>query len=155
LPLALASGLLLAGCPTPQRQQGELPAGPQVVEIELRDYSFGYDAEIAGGRVLFRIRNTGQVPHTMTVLPLSDEIPPIDEQLRGARRRAITPLARIRPAAPGTRTSFAVNLAPGARYAFVCFLDDTEGTPHWARGMSSDFRATGAPASTGPTSLPE
>lgn len=138
--LTLTSALVLTGCQSGAADSRPLPAGPQVVQVELSDYSFTYDRSIRPGRVLFRLRNTGTVPHSLSVLPLSDDIPPIDEQLRGNIRRAITPVAAIRSRPPGASTTFALDLAPGSRYAFVCFRDDADGTPHWARGMSSEFR---------------
>lgn len=141
--LALVSVIALTACQGPAAQYA-LPPGPQVVEVEMDDYGFTYDPSIGPGRVLFRVRNTGAVRHSLTLLPLNEEIPPIDQQLRGSTRRAITPLAVIRSRQAGASTSFAADLAPGARYAFVCFLDDADGTPHWVRGMTSEFRTTGA-----------
>lgn len=142
--LALVSVIALTACQGSAAQHSVLPPGPQVVEVEMADYSFTYDPSIGPGRVLFRVRNTGTVPHSLTLLPLDEDIPPIDQQLRGSTRRAITPVAVIRSRQPGASTSFAADLAPGARYAFVCFLDDADGTPHWAHGMTSEFRTTGA-----------
>lgn len=145
---ALACTLLLAACRGPGAERGQprpaLPAGPQVVEVTLADHRFVYDPPDAAGPVLFRLTNTGRVAHSLTMLPLSEDIPPIDEQLRGTERRALTPFAGVGARKPGTSTSFAVHLRPGVRYAFVCFLPDDEGTPHFSRGMSSEFRARGA-----------
>lgn len=140
--VALICALALAACQAAQPQPSALPAGPQVVEIEMRDYSFHYDPTIASGRILFRVVNSGSVPHNLSLLPLSEDIPPIDEQLRGSVRRAISPFASVKTRAPGATTTFAVDLAPGVRYAFVCFVDGPDGVPHALLGMSSEFRTT-------------
>lgn len=154
--VALACTLVLNSCQmSPDQRAGQperLPAGPQVVEVDLAEYRFEYDPAIAAGRVLFRVTNTGSVAHSLTVLPLGEDIPPIDQQLRGGERRAITPFAGVGARRPGTSTTFAVNLEPGARYAFVCFLVDAQGKAHSLRGMSSEFRTAGtAPAAPAPT----
>jgi len=142
--LVLGWALALPACESADRPQPALPAGPHVVEIQMRDYSFEYDPAIPGGRVLFRVVNSGTVPHNLSLLPLSDDIPAIDEQLRGSVRRALAPFAGIRARPPGGSTTFAVDLAPGVRYAFVCFVDDPDGVSHSLRGMSSEFRTPGA-----------
>lgn len=154
--VALASALLLASCQAaPERQAVPLPAGPEVLNVEMTEYRFDYDGAVTAGRVLLRVRNTGRVPHSLTMFPLDEDLPPIDEQMRGSERRSITPFAGIRAQQPGASTTFAVDLAPGVRYALVCFLPDAEGKAHALRGMNSEFRATGtrtgerAPASTG------
>lgn len=141
--LALSVAMTSAACDRPE--QVALPAGPQVVEVEMTDFAFRYDVSIASGRVLFRVANRGKSHHNLSLIPLSDDIPPIDQQLRGTERRAITPLATIKARPPGTRTSFAAELAPGVRYAMVCFVDDAHGS-HALRGMSSEFRTSGAHA---------
>lgn len=141
--LALGCVLLLAGCQTPKR--AALPPVPGVVEVDMADNRFDYDPAIGSGRVLFRVTNTGTVPHSLSLLPLTDDIPPIDDQLHGTTRRTILPLAAIKARPPGTSTTFAVDLTPGVRYAMVCFVDDADGVPHALKGMNSEFRTTGAP----------
>lgn len=143
----LAAGLMctfgLGSCQSrPQQSAPPLPAGPQVVEVDLADYRFDYEPAIAAGPVLFRVTNTGSVAHSLTMLPLAEDIPPIDQQLRGSERRAITPFAGMGPHKPGSSTSFAVQLEPGLRYALVCFVVDDQDNPHFLRGMSSEFRAS-------------
>lgn len=145
----LTASLVMASAACQPAEQVALPAGPQVVQVEMTDFSFRYDQPIAGGRVLFRVANTGRSNHSLSLIPLSDDIPPIDQQLRGAERRAVTPLAAIKARPPRTRTTVAVDLAPGVRYAIVCFVEDAHGI-HALRGMSSEFRAGGAPAGPPP-----
>lgn len=145
--IVVAAGSMgLAACESPSPGKTTLPAGPQVVDVGMTEYKFVYDRRIAAGRVLLRVRNRGDVAHNMSVTPLPDDVPPIDEQLRGIQRRAIIPLARVTRRGPGTSTTIALDLEPGVRYAFICFVQDAEGRPHYLRGMSSEFRTPGAPA---------
>lgn len=148
--LALVAVVLVGGCQSSPRGGRPLPAGPQVVDVEMADFSFGHDAEIAGGRTLFRVVNTGKVRHNLSLLPLTEDMPPIAEQLVGTTRRAITPLAAVRSRPPGARTTFAADLTPGTRYAFICFVIGDDGQPHWQAGMASEFRASGAAVAPAP-----
>lgn len=131
---------LLAACQE-ARQSAPLPAGPAVVEVRMGEYRFEYDEAIGNGRVLFRVANIGRVRHEMRLFPLTDDIPPIEEQLRSSNRRSIPPFAGISVLEPGAKTTFAADLAPGTRYALLCFVLDTKDTPHALLGMNSEFRA--------------
>lgn len=155
----LAAGTLLASCST--RQIGNagpldapLPAPAPIVEVEMRDYAFDYDSAIPAGRVVFRARNIGKVAHRLALLPLPEDVPPIDEQLASSQRRFLEPFAAFANRPPGAVGSFAVNLAPGQRYAMICYVVDADGEPHYRKGMSSEFRTPpgtgGSPATSGP-----
>lgn len=144
LAVALAGVLALAGC------QGSGPEptsplfdGPQVVEVTMTEFRYDYDPSIRSGRVVFRIKNAGKLGHSLTMYPLSDDIPPIDEQLRGPDRRGVRSFAETRGMLPGGSASIAVDLAAGTRYAFICFVPDSDGTPHALKGMNSEFRTSG------------
>lgn len=118
----------------------------------MADNRFVYEPPRIAGRVLFRVQNTGKANHSLSLLALTDDIPPIDEQLRGTERRTIVPLAAIKARAPGTRsTTFAADLASGARYAMVCFVTDAGGS-HALLGMTSEFRIAAEPAGEGTSS---
>ncbi|MEX2289756.1 MAG: hypothetical protein WD794_05445 [Mycobacteriales bacterium] len=110
----------------------------------MTEYGFSYDPTITAGRVLFRVRNTGTVVHSLNMLPLTEDIPPIDEQIRGDRRLAVRPFAGFESLRPGADTTFAVDLAPNTRYALLCFEADDEGVSHLLRGMNSEFRTARA-----------
>lgn len=142
----VVAGLVLAGCGggTP-RPEVALPGRPHIVEVEMLDHSFRYPPDVRSGRVLFRITNAGTVPHSLSLLPLPEDLPPIDQQLRGTERRAIPTVAAIHAKPPGGRTTLAADLTSGGRYALICFLDDPAGVSHALQGMNSEFRASPAP----------
>ncbi|MGH9263326.1 MAG: hypothetical protein ACRD1D_01410 [Acidimicrobiales bacterium] len=105
----------------------------------MDEYSFQHPAEIAPGRVVFRVVNAGAEPHSLVLVELAEDIPPIAEQLRSETRRAVPNLAQVPERPPGSRDIFAVDLEPG-RYGFVCFVRDAEGVSHAFKGMTSEFR---------------
>lgn len=112
----------------------------------MEDYRFNYDPDIPSGRVVFRIHNAGDVPHQVTLFPLPEDVPPIDEQLRGEQRRFVEPFADIYERPPGDTGTFAVDLEPGTRYAMVCFLEAKDGELHWRKGMVSEFLTPPTPS---------
>lgn len=125
-----------------------------MVDVTMRDYEFDYAPPSRSGRVVFRVFNDGKTPHQLSLLPLDEDIPPIEQQVRGSERRAVTPYAGIPPHAPGTGSGFAVDLVPGRRYAFICFVTTPDGESHAVKGMTSEFRAPGTAAVTTTTTGP-
>lgn len=136
--------IVVGACQTSAEPDLPLTAGPPMVEVAMRDYRFDYLAEIPAGRVVFRVTNAGTVAHELRLRPLPEDMPPIEEQLRGSQRRIISPFAGVPALNPGESASFAVDLVPGRRYALLCFLRDDEGIVHATKGMASEFRAADA-----------
>ena len=138
-----------AGCSASGTGGAPLPAGPPVVTVRMTEYRFDHPAQVPSGRVVFRFENEGELVHQPDLIPLGDGIPPIQEQLRGEERAAVAQFAGIPPRNPGEPGTYAVDLAPGQRYAFVCFAtvpDDDES--HALQGMATEFRAGGGPSPT-------
>lgn len=104
---------------------------------------------IPAGRVVFHMVNDGAQGHRPVLIPLGDDFPPIDEQIRGSERRLVNPEAAVNERPPSISGTFAIDLAPGKRYAFVCFATTADGVPHSKLGMTWEFRTEGSPASTG------
>lgn len=140
--LAVAGVTALAvSCGAPARARA-LPAPPRVVHVTMRDFSFDYDHHMPAGRTVFRAFNAGRVDHELGLWPLSDDFPPIEAQLHGSVRRALTPFARSEIVPPGKDGTFAVDLLPGRRYATICFVHGAEGQ-HEQLGMATEFRTEG------------
>lgn len=148
---AAAMALVLgAACQVAPSAGRALPPGPQIVEVTMREYRFDYVPPAGSGPTLFRVTNSGTVSHELEMLPLADDVPPIDVQLKGTQRRVVTPFAGVESRQPGRAGAFAVNLTPGVRYALICFLADPDGTSHAREGMTSEFRTTGGEPAKGP-----
>lgn len=137
-------------CSSASPERPPAPAPAPVVTVTMLDHRFELDRSVPSGRVVFRIRNSGQEAHHLTMLPLPEDLPPIAEQLRGSQRRVVEPYAGIYDREPGDTGTFAVDLAPGRRYGLICAVRDEDDQPHWMKGMATEFRTAGTPAE-GPT----
>lgn len=105
----------------------------------MREYGFDHATQLAAGRLVFRVTNSGTIPHSLVLVALPEDVPPIGEQLRSGNRRGVSTFAQVPQRPPGSRDTFAVDLIPG-RYAFVCFVTDPDGVSHALKGMSSELR---------------
>lgn len=142
----VAAVVLFVRC-TPQTMGGALPAPPPEVVVDMHEYRYEHQQSIPAGRVVFRFLNEGNEVHRPVLLPLSEEVPPILEQVRGDVRAAVAPFARVPPRQPGDTGTFAVDLVPGQRYALICFARTADNTSHAVLGMASDLRPKAPEAS--------
>ena len=151
----VAAAIVLAGACSASSSDSSLAPAPPVVTVTLQEYRLDYDPEIPSGRVVFRLVNAGRIDHRPSLVPLTDDIPPIDQQVRGEQRAVISPFAGVPTREPGEVGMFAVDLEPGQRYAFVCFARDADDNEsHALQGMTSEFRVPVAEGATTSTSLP-
>lgn len=105
----------------------------------MTDNLFQNPATVPVGRLVFRITNAGAAEHSVVLVSLPEDVPPIGEQLRSDDRRGVPTFAKVPARPPGSNDTFAVDLPPG-RYALVCFVTDPDGVSHAAKGMASEFR---------------
>ncbi len=123
---------------------GPIPRIPHaVVVVTMKEYRLDYERPVPGGRVVFRVVNAGRYVHRLSMLPLPEDFPPIDQQLRGRQRRVVAPLAGVPGLRPGSSDSFAVDLVPGQRYGVVDLSGNPNGQSNALLGMASEFRAGG------------
>ena len=113
----------------------------------MADYRFEHNPGAPTGRVVIRVRNTGTVTHSLSLVLLPEDFPPLDEQLRGDVRRTVASLAMLPDRPAGSSDSFAVDLAPG-RYGLICNVRFPDGVIHGVRGMNSEFRVRELSAQT-------
>lgn len=116
-----------------------------VVDVTMREYGFDYKQPVPDGRVVFRVVNNGTQIHRLTMIELPEELPPIGEQLRGRRRRNVSPFAGLPGMRPGERNSFAVDLVRGRRYGMIDPTGDSGGRSNALLGLNTEFRAGGGP----------
>jgi hypothetical protein len=105
----------------------------------MAEYRFDHAPETRPGRVVFRVTNAGSQAHSLVLVELDEDLPPIDQQLHSDVRRAVPTLAQVPERPPGSSDVFAADLVPG-RYGFVCFVKDADGVSHSLKGMSSEIR---------------
>lgn len=154
--LAVVLSVLLAGCsPLDGLAGAESPGGPDwpptvpEVTVTLQDDAIELDRRVPSGRVVFRVHNAGTVRHRVTLIPLPDDLPPLEEQLAGDERRSVSPLGATNTHPPGEGTAFAVDLEPSQRYGLVCFEKTDDGTVHARTGENAEFRTGDTNAGNG------
>lgn len=144
--LALVAGLLAASVTAcsgsgPDGPAAPLPSPTPELAVTLDEYRFGVEEALPAGRVVFRFTNAGEEQHRPLLLPLTDDIPPIAEQVQGDQRLVVDPFAGLNTVDPGEQGTFAVDLAPGQRYALVCLVAGDDGESHAVKGMTWEARA--------------
>lgn len=114
---------------------------PQQVDVTMTEYRFEYAPPSQPGRTVFQVRNVGAEDHVFGLYLLPDDLPPIDEQLKGDERRGVDSPLELPVAEPGEVQTVGVDLVEGQRYAILCFLGSTaENQTHAVLGMNSEFR---------------
>lgn len=145
----------LGSCQASSASRPPAPAAPPVVDLVMREYRYEPgigSATIPAGRVSFALRNVGDQGHQPTLLVLPDDVPPIQEQLKGSNRRNVPTLASNSGIPPKVTGALAVDLTAGQRYAFVCFVKTSDDQDHSRMGMAWEFRAGPAGATATRTS---
>lgn len=122
------------------RHAAALPPAPPVVTVTMHDDGFDVDRPPPAGRVVFRFVNAGTAPHRVELFPLGDNVPPLEQQLRGVTRHAVVPFARTAEQQPGEVGMFAVDLAAGQRYGLLCPLRGPDGRRYALHGLAEEFR---------------
>ncbi len=137
----MGAAALATSCEAGGAGGAPLPPSPTTVDVVMTEYRFQHQTAVPPGRVVFRVVNAGAEPHSLILVELEEDVPPIDEQLRSSNRRGAATFAQLPQRPPGSRDTFAVDLPPG-RYAFICFARDSAGESHALKGMSSELRVS-------------
>lgn len=141
---ALVTALFVAACFAGREAGAPLPEGPPIVTVTFREGGFDYNpGTIPAGRVIFEVFNEDTEKHRLTLLPLPEDFPPLVEQLSGAERRVMFPFAGMPKVNPGGRGAFAVDLAPGQRYAMMDRSRGSDGQLNALKGYAHEFHAGG------------
>ena len=128
----------------------EIPEGSTVVEVQLDEYAFIYDASAveAGQSVAFAMENIGEEAHEFVLLRVTSNAPLLDLLATDDDEPEGLEFLVFAEADPGASN---VAIPPGpldaGRYAVVCFFPAPDGTPHAILGMVSEFNV-GSGAST-------
>jgi hypothetical protein len=142
--------LLLSACgndakdtPRAQPPASSAPAGPTQVTVTATEYSFDLPDELPAGPTSFTLTNAGKEKHFLEIVQLTDDALPLKELLK-LQEDELAPYFvgqpnRIATVKPGeTSEPKNIDLVP-ARYAYVCFIEAKDGTPHAFLGMSGEF----------------
>jgi hypothetical protein len=111
------------------------------IALVLTDHHFRLTAPVAGGPLVWHVRNEGTEPHQALVVKLP---PRVSEYAERAwidhGRKGPEPGERVGgvdAVAPGTDATFETDLAPG-RYILICTMTEEEGR-HYDLGMIYRF----------------
>jgi hypothetical protein len=144
-------------------QPGEplVPESTPRVDLTLQEFAFVYDAAaVAGGDFAFNVTNAGTQEHEVVLIQLPNELSPsgLVDTLASSDESSPPPfvdfgfLGAYPPGA--TATAALAHPLDDGYYALVCFLPDTDGTPHAFEGMVSTFTVGSPGTSGGPIAPP-
>ncbi len=138
VPIAILSALALfaAGCGGDDE--------PEQLAITATDFAFAVDGDLKPGTTEIHLENAGQFEHHVQLLRIDGDqtVEEAIEAIEGPPVDWLTPYGGVGPLSPG-ESATVVDRLPAGRYALVCFLDDPDGVPHFAKGMVAEFTLRG------------
>lgn len=129
-------------------------------ELEVSSIDYGYElaeSTVPAGAVTITQTNDGEEPHQATAVRLEDG-QTVDDLVAGFTEEGDAAFGYDVFAGgpngigPGGENESTQVLSEG-EYAFICFIPDAEGTPHYQSGMAERFEVTANDGST-PEQLP-
>jgi hypothetical protein len=145
----LVTAALLGACGGGAEDEGPEPAAepPEdeagTVEFAATEYAFGVPETIAAGKTTLTLKNSGDEPHMLDLVPLTDDAPPVEKLIKLPEKKVEKyfkgrPI-HIKPVKPGeTSKPKDVNLTAG-RYGYVCFFAKKGEKPHAFKGMFGEL----------------
>ena len=117
---------------------------PELLTITATDFAFAVDGELTPGTTEIRLENDGQFEHHVQLLRIDGEQTAEEaiEAIEGPPVDWLIPYGGVAPLAPG-ESAAVVDRLPAGRYALVCFIDEPDGVPHFAKGMVAEFTLRG------------
>ena len=144
LTLALAAGALLvaAGC------SDDEAADPNAVTILASEFGFAVDdGELTPGVNTITLRNDGAIDHHLQLFRLdagktTEELVAAIADPEAPFPPWIFPTGGVGILSSGLEASVTLDLRAG-EYALLCFIDEPDGIPHFAKGMAQGITAEG------------
>ena len=124
------------------------PEGSEVL-ITATEYEFDLADSYAAGATTFSLQNDGEEPHFIDIVELTDDAPSVDKLIKMGENAVgkffVGQPNHIPVAKPGemAKKSVDIDLVAGARYGYVCFVENKKGVPHAFIGMSGEFTVEG------------
>jgi hypothetical protein len=114
-----------------------VPPGVPVVTITAREFAYDAPDSISAGPTTIKLVSRGRQEHFVQFVKLSGGRTPADFT-RASIAHEATPWAMsvggVGTISPGGTAAVTIDLKPG-RYVMLCDISDTDGTPHFAKGM--------------------
>ena len=114
---------------------------PEPLTITATDFAFAIDGELTLGTTEIRLENDGQFEHHVQLLRIDGD-QTVEEALEGEPPQWLTPYGGVALLAPG-ESATVVDRLPAGRYALICFVDEPDGVPHFAKGMVAELTLRG------------
>jgi uncharacterized cupredoxin-like copper-binding protein len=131
--------IALASCSGSPDTGAPLPPPTPIVDVKMTEYHFDFSRTVPAGRVVLQANDAGQLAHQLSVFEMAADMPSLEAQLNGSVRRSVDIFGSIL-VRPGKTGRFAVDLAPGRRYAFVCLLAASDGVLNARKGMNFEVQ---------------
>lgn len=130
------------------------PAGPNMVTVHARDFSYDAPDQIPAGLTTVRLVNDGPGLHHVVLIRLDSAKTLSDLRTALQTHGPLPPWAVLlggpNAGDPKTETNATVDLVAG-NYVMLCFVDIPGGVPHFAKGMIRPLTVT---PGTGPSAPP-
>ena len=114
------------------------PAGPKVVTVHAKDFSYDAPAEIDAGLTTFKLVNDGTMFHHLVIVKLDSAKTVADLQQAmknpGPPPRWAAFIGGPNAPDPTKESNATLDMQPGS-YAMLCLVDVPGGVPHFAKGM--------------------
>ena len=113
------------------------------LEFAATEYAFGVPETAAAGETSITLKNSGDEPHMLDLVPLTDDAPPVEKLIKLPEKKVEKffkgrPI-RINPVKPGeTSKPVDANLTAG-RYGYVCFFAKKGEKPHSFKVMFGEL----------------
>lgn len=126
-------------------EETEAPGeGASQVVVTATEFEFDLPATLPAGETTFNFVNEGKQPHELSMVELDADAPALDKLLKLPESKAQSYFTEAGHAfaKPGESQegAFTTELSSGARYAYVCFVQDPKSkTPHAFLGMVGEF----------------
>jgi hypothetical protein len=146
--------LLFVGCgnddPATESDAGAEPteaAEPEGAEVLITavDYKFDLEATYPAGPTTFSLQNDGDEPHFIDIVELTEDAPALEKLLKMGDNKVgkffVGQPNHISVVKPGESAEepVEIDLVAGARYGYVCFVENKKGVPHAFLGMAGEF----------------
>jgi hypothetical protein len=123
-------------------------AGPNVVHVVAKDYSFDAPAQIPAGLTTLHLMNQGKEIHQAQIIKLTEgkTFADFTAAIKAMKPNEpppswVVPAGGPNGAPPGGTAAATSTLEPG-NYALVCFIPSEDGVPHAMKGMSRGLVVT-------------
>lgn len=140
----VAKGMSKALTVTPNANANTTPPNADVT-VTLEDYKFNFSTPLTAGKHTLKISTMPGQPHEFTFFQLmpgkkAEDIPKyVAAGMQGPPPGV--PLGGVAAMSAGRDAYYEVDLKPGD-YAIVCFVEGSDGKPHFAHGMIQQIKVT-------------